>query len=288
MEVILLIAGGMNPFDSVCHTFGTISTGGFSTRNDSIAGYSVYIQYIIGLFMFLSGVSFVIYYYIAKLNFRKVKQNDELWFYLAATLFAGTIGTSILLIYTTKSPELAFREGFFQVISIITTTGFVNTDYILWPEAGLYLIFILLFAGASTGSTTGSIKMIRHLVVIKNIRAVFAKLVHPNMIPQIRVNNKLLPERTNTSILSFIILYLLIFLAGTIIVVSTGIDPVTGASAVATSLGNVGPGIGNIGPINNYSQFSDFNKMLLSLLMIVGRLEIYTIYIVFTKSFWKL
>jgi Trk-type K+ transport system membrane component len=162
--------------------------------------------------MFLSGVSFVIYYYIAKLNFRKVKQNDELWFYLATTIFAGAIATSILLAKTTKPLEPAFRDGFFQVISMITTTGYANTDYLSWPPAGLCLIFILLFAGASTGSTTGSIKMARHLVVIKSIKNAFVKLMHPNMVSQIRLNNKLLSVEANSSILSFVITYIFIFL----------------------------------------------------------------------------
>jgi len=288
LEVILLLLGGMNLFDSICHTFGTVATGGFSTKNNSIAGYSAYIQYIIGLFMFLSGVSFVIYYYIAKLNFRKVKQNEELWFYLATTIFAGVIATSILLAKTTKPLEPAFREGFFQVISMITTTGYVNADYILWPPAGLCLIFVLLFAGASTGSTTGSIKMLRHLVVIKSIGTAFVKLMHRNMVTQIRLNNRPLPIEANTSVLIFVVTYFFIFLIGTIIVVSTGLDPVTGASAVATSLGNAGPGLGKIGPMNNYAQFSDFNKLVLSLIMIVGRLEIFTVYVLFTRSFWKL
>lgn len=287
-EIILLHLGDMNLFESICHTFGTVATGGFSTKNESIAAFSSYSQYIIGLFMFLSGVSFVVYYYIIKRNFRKVKHNDELWFYLGTTLFFGTIATSILLANTTRSFEPAFREGFFQVISIITTTGYISSDYLFWPQAGLVVIFVLLFAGASSGSTTGSIKMVRHLVILKNIRNVMTKLVHPNVISQIRLNNKPMTENNNISVISFIILYLFIFIIGTVIVVITGTDPVTASSAVASTLGNVGPGLGSIGPLFNYAHMLEINKFIFSILMIIGRLEIYTIFILFSKSFWKM
>ena len=287
-EIVLLWAGEMNLFDSICHSFGTMATGGFSTKNSSIAGFSAYSQYIIGFFMLLAGISLVIYYHLVKFNFKKIKHNEELWFYLASTFLAGTIATSILLAKTTRPLEPAFREGFFQIISILTTTGYSTTDYLYWPPAGLFLIFILLFTGASTGSTTGNIKMGRHLTVIKNIRSVFVKLIHPNVITQIKINDKPLAEKTNISIISFIIFYIFIFLAGTIIVVSTGIDPVTGASSVASSLGNIGPGLGAIGPLSNYAHFSDFNKLFFSFLMIIGRLEIFTMFILFAKSFWRL
>ncbi len=287
-EITLLNIGDMNLFDSICHTFGTVATGGFSTKNLNIMAYSAYSQYIIALFMFLSGVSFVVYYYIVKLNFRKVKHNDELWFYLGTTLFFGTIATCILLTNTTLSLEPAFRAGFFQVISIITTTGYVTNDYLFWPSAGLVVIFVLLFAGASTGSTAGSIKMVRHLIVLKNINNVLTKLVHPNVISQVKLNNKPVTENFNVSVVSFVILYLFIFLTGTIIIVITGLDPVTAASAVATSLGNIGPGLGSVGPMFNYSNLPELSKLIFSFLMIIGRLEIYTIFILFTRSFWKL
>ena len=286
-QIILLNLGDMNLFDSICHTYGTVATGGFSTRNTSISGYSAYSQYIISLFMFLSAVSFIVYYYIVKLNFRKVKHNEELWFYIGTTVICGTIATCILLAKTTKPLEPAFREGFFQVISIITTTGFVTTDYLNWPQAALVLIFVLLFAGGCTGSTAGGIKMVRHLVVLKNIRNVTQKLVHPNIIAQIKLNNKPLSETANISTISFIIEYLFIFLIGTIIVVITGIDPVTAASAVGTSLGNTGPGLGAVGPMFTYAGMPAITKLIFSFLMIIGRLEIYTILIIFTKSFWK-
>jgi trk system potassium uptake protein TrkH len=238
--------------------------------------------------MFLSGVSYIIYYYMVKLNFKKIRQNEELWFYLAFVIITGMIATAILFTKTSKPIEVAFREGFFHVVSLITTTGFASVDYLQWPSTGLLLVFVLLFAGASTGSTSGNIKMIRHLIVIKNIKSAFVRLLHPNAINQVRINGKPLPEKSNITVMSFITLYIFIFIIGTIVVVSTGVDIVTGASAVATSLGNVGPGLGHIGPMDNFAQFTDFNKFVFSILMIVGRLEIFTIYALFTRSFWRL
>ena len=237
--------------------------------------------------MYLSGVSFVLYYYLVKRHFNKVRQNEELWFYTGVVLASGLLAAIILITQADKPVELAFREGFFQVTSIITTTGFATTDYLLWPPAGLILIFVLLFTGASTGSTTGGIKMARHLLTIKNIRNVFIKLVHPNAITQVKLNRKPVSDRTNISVISFILLYIFIFLVGTVIIVLLGIDPVTSASAVAATLGNVGPGLGLIGPMYNFSAMPELSKAIFSLLMIIGRLEITTLFIIFSRSFWK-
>ena len=287
-EILLLSVGDMNLFDSICHTFGTIATGGFSTRNSGISGYSDYSQYIIALFMLLSGVSFIVYYYILKRQFNKIRNNNELWFYIGITFCAGLLVSAILILKNGHSSESAFREGFFQVISIITTTGYANSDYLFWPKAATLIIFLLLFAGACTGSSAGSIKMARHLIVIKNIRYLYRKLIHPNAIMQIKMNGKPLPEKTNKSILSFVVLYLFIFLIGSILIVSTGIDPVTSASASATALGNVGPGLGPIGPLFTYAGLPVATKIIITVLMIVGRLEIITVFALFTRSFWRL
>ncbi len=288
LEIILLNLGDMNIFESICHTFGTVATGGFSTKNLSIAAFSSYSQYIIMIFMLLAGISFVVYYYAIKFKFRKVAQNEELWFYLTTTVIAGVLVTSILMAKTTKPFETVFRDGFFQVISIVTTTGYSNVDYLKWPVPCVILIFLLCFTGASTGSTTGGIKMARHLLVIKNIRSVFKKILHPNVISQIKLSGKVLAWNSNISILSFVIIYLFIFVVSTIIITIAGTDPVTSASAVASSLGNIGPGIGFIGPLHNYAHMPEISKVFLSLLMIIGRLEIITVFVIFTRAFWKL
>ncbi|MDO9579752.1 MAG: TrkH family potassium uptake protein [Bacteroidales bacterium] len=287
-EIVLLNLGDMTLFDSICHSFGTIATGGFSTKNSSLMFYSSYSQYIVMIFMFLAGTSQVIYYYLIKFNFRKVRQNDELWFYILVIIIAGSIATMTVLINSTKTVEESFREGFFQIISIITCTGFASADYLLWQTTGVFLIFILLFSGGSTGSTSGGIKMARHLLVLKNIKSAFMKINHPKSISSIKLNGKTLDEKTNISILSFVVQYLFLFLIGTIIIVATGVDPVTGASSVATCMAGIGPGLGTVGPMSNYADLTDVGKVVLSLLMIIGRLEIITVFAIFTRSFWKI
>jgi trk system potassium uptake protein len=286
-EIIVLNFGDMNLFESICHTFGTVATGGFSTNKMGIAAYSSYTQYVIMIFMFLSGISFVAYYFIFKFNFKKVKQQEELWFYFATVMIAGAIATFILIAKTNHTFEKAFRDGFFNVISIITTTGYANVNYLLWPQTGMLLLFLLLFTGGSTGSTSGSIKMARHLIVLRNIKNVFIKISHSNVVYQIKLNRNVLSWNTNVSIISFVLLYLFIFIIGTIILTILGTDPLTSASAAAAALGNIGPAFGSLGPMHNYSHLPELSKLILSLLMILGRLEIFTIFVLFTRSFWK-
>lgn len=288
LETVLLVIGDMNLFDSVCHAFGTIATGGFSTKNTSLMFYSSYSQYIVMIFMLLAGTSQVVYYYLVKLNFRKVKHNEEFWFYLAAVILAGAIGVSILLVNTTKPLEEAFREGYFNIISIITCTGFANSDFVLWPTAGVTLIFLLMFSGGSTGSTSGGIKMARHLIVLKNMKSVFTRLIHPKTITFVKLNGKSLDEKANTSIISFILLYIFLFMIGTIILTAIGSDTITSASSVAACMAGIGPGLGSVGPMSNYSGLPEFSKIVLSILMIIGRLEIVTVFVLFSKSFWRL
>jgi len=288
MEIILLTFGDMDLFDSICHSFGTIATGGFSTRNSSLMYYSSYSQYIVMIFMFFAGTSQVVYYFMVKLNFRKVKHNEELWFYIAVVVIAGTVATSILLTNTTKPLEVAFREGFFQVISIISCTGFASADFNLWPVAGTVFLFLLMFSGGSTGSTSGGIKMARHLVVLKNIRGVFTKLTHPNMVTSMKLNGKTINDETNITIISFIILYIFIFITGTVIIIATGLDPVSASTSVATCMAGIGPGLGIVGPMSNFSGIPEISKVVLSLLMIIGRLEIITVFVLFGRSYWRL
>lgn len=286
-QIIFLSLGDMNLFDSICHSFGTIATGGFSTKNLSLAAYSPYSQYIVMIFMFLAGTSQLVYYYLFKRNFKKAKQNEELWFYIAVALIMGTVATVILQVNSTRTFETSFREGFFQIISIMTCTGFASADYLFWPLTGLLLIFVMMFSGGSTGSTSGGIKMARHLIVIKNIKSVFVKLNHPNAVTTIKLNGRVVSENTNISIMSFVALYLVIFLLGTVFVVATGVDNVTAASSVATCMAGIGPGLGTVGPMNNFAHLPEASKVALSLLMILGRLEIITVFTLFTRTYWK-
>lgn len=286
-QIIFLSLGDMNLFDSVCHSFGTIATGGFSTKNASLAAFSPYSQYIVMIFMFLAGTSQLVYYYLFKFNFKKVRENEELWFYMCVVIIAGAIATSVLLANSTKNFETSFREGFFQTISIITCTGFASADYLFWPLTGLLLLFVLMFSGGSTGSTSGGIKMARHLIVLKNIKNVFVKLTHHSAVSVIKLNGKVVSENTNISIISFVALYLFTFILGTVFVVASGVDLITSASSVATCMAGIGPGLGTVGPMSNFAHLPEISKVALSLLMILGRLEIITVFTLFTRTYWK-
>lgn len=286
-EIILLKLGKMNLFESICHAFATISTGGFSPKNTSIAGYSPYIQYVVMVFMLLSAVNFVFYYYLIKRKFSKIKSNEELLLFLILVLIACFIVFLILFFKTEKSMELAFREGCFQIISIISCTGFATTDYLLWPQFGWLLLFILMFMGGCTGSTSGGIKIARHLIVLKNIKRTFLQSLNPKAVLPIRFNKKILSNETNNAILSFVTIYIFIFIISAMILVFIGNDFITSCSSSATCMAGIGPGMGLVGPVSNYSQLNDLSKFLLTFLMIVGRLEIFTVMILFSKSFWK-
>lgn len=285
-EVVLLQLGNMNLFDSVCHAFGTIATGGFSPKNSSIANYSPYIQYVIMTFMLLAGTNFIIHYYLFKREVNKVKNNDEFKFYLLIVLVIGLIISSVLFFNMQKPFEESLRLGFFQVISIITCTGFATADYMQWPVIAWGIIFFAMFLGGSTGSTAGGIKIVRHLIAFKNISRIFRHLVSPNAILLVRLNKKTISEDTNRSILTFIMLYFFVFAIGSLLMLLTGVDGLTASSSVATCMAGIGPGVGSVGPASNFAHLSSIGKLILSFLMLVGRLEIYTILILFTPSFW--
>ena len=287
-EIILLLAGKMNLFESICHAFGTVATGGFSPKNSSIIGYSPYIQYIIALFMLLAGVNFIIHYYLLKRDFNKVKENEELKFYLFVVFIIGSILTISLYFTMNKSFEESFREAFFQIISIITCTGFASADYLLWPSFAWMIIFFAMFLGGSTGSTAGGIKMARHLVLLKNINRFFHQLRSPNAVINLKLNNKVVSDENNRTILAFIVLYFIIFALSSVVLVFLGSDGKTASSAVATCMAGIGPGIGTVGPVSNFAHLSDASKMILSFLMLLGRLEIYTLLILFVPKFWRL
>ncbi len=286
-EILLLTIGGMDLFDSICHSFGTIATGGFSTQNTSISGYSNYIQYVIAVFMFLAATSYVVFYFIIKRVFTKVNSNEEFWFYIFFTTAAVASVTLMLYIGSERSFEESFRHSLFQVISTISTTGYATNDYTLWPAAAYVFIFLLIFAGGSTGSTTGGIKMARHLISMKNLRNVTVRLLHPNAIMPVKLNGQPIPDNINSLMTVFIQLYIVIFIAGTIILLITGIPPDEAAGASAASLSCVGPGLGASGNMGNFAHFNGTAKITMVLLMIIGRLEIFTIAALFTRAFWR-
>ncbi len=287
VEIVLLRAGGMNLFESACHSFGTVATGGFSPRNSSIAGYSPYIQYVILLFMLLSGVNYMIHYSLLKRDFRRVRENEELRFYLLVVSAIGIFISAILFLEMHKPFEASIREGFFQVVSIITCTGFATADYMQWPAVAWAVVFLSMFLGGSTGSTAGGIKMARHLVALKTIRRQFRQMVNPDAVLEIRLNRRAIGEEANKTILSFIYTYMVIFIIGTCLVVFSGMDMVTAASSVATCMAGIGPGLGSVGPAGNFAHIPELAKIILTGAMLLGRLEIYTLLVMLTRDYWK-
>ncbi|OFY49464.1 MAG: hypothetical protein A2W85_06385 [Bacteroidetes bacterium GWF2_41_31] len=287
IEAILLFLGNMPLFDSVCHSFGTVATGGFSTQNASIANYSPYIQYVIIIFMVLAGTNFVIHYYLFLRDVAHIRKNDEFRFYITVILVLGLAVTAVLYFQTPRSLELSFRDSFFQTVSIITCTGFATSDYLLWPKLGTLLVFGMLFIGGSTGSTSGGIKMARHLVALKNIKRLLQKSVHPKGVFTVKLNGNILSEDNNSSLMTFIITYLIVFAIGSILLILTGLDGTTSTSAIATAMGGIGPGFGAVGPMSNFNSLPDISKLIITVFMLMGRLEIYSFLLIFTPMFWK-
>ena len=290
LQIILLVAGGMSLYESAVHTFGTVGTGGFSTRNASIGAYnSTYIHIVITLFMVLSGANFSLYYALCKGKWRDVIRNEELRLYLGIILASGILIGLNIYIGTDgyRNIGLAFRDSFFQVGSIITTTGYATTDFDLWPVFSKMILLLLMFIGGCAGSTSGAIKNIRILVLGKLVKRQVAKTFHPNAYIPIKVDGKVISDDIVTGISGFLMLYIIMFVLGTLAISLEGLDIGSSISAVATSIGNVGPGFGFVGPTRNFSGFSPYSKILLSLLMLMGRLELFTIIALISPKAWR-
>lgn len=287
VETTLLVFGKMSLFDSICHSFATIATGGFSTKNDSIAGFSPYIQYIIALFMLLSGINFTLHVLALKGNFRSALKNEELRLYLSVIIITALVITGFLYVNQNIGLENAFRDSIFQVVSIITATGFATVDYLQWPIQAIFLIALLMLIGASSGSTGGGVKVIRHLIALKKIKHQIKTLISPNGIFVIRYNGNMVKMEYVSGVMAFIILYYLILSVSVLIMMAFGQDAATSYGAVATCMAGIGPGFGTVGPVANFLHMPAGLKYFLMLLMIIGRLEIYSLLIIFTRSFWR-
>ncbi len=285
LETFFLLLGGMDLFDSLCHSFGTVATGGFSTRNSSLAGFSPYLQYVVAIFMILSATSYVVYYHLIKGSFRRVRANEELWFYLFTVTAAVTVVTIILFTGTERNFSLSFRHAFFQVASQISCSGFATTDYMAFPPLGWFIMLLLMFSGGSTGSTTGGIKIARHLIFFKNLSNSFIRVHHPNAVIPVKLNGHAVPEGVVNQTMVFISLYFVIFIVGVLILMVTGISIMESAGGVATSMANIGPGLGLSGNMGNFAHFNPVAKITMTILMIIGRLELFTFITVFTRSF---
>ncbi|MDH5475614.1 MAG: TrkH family potassium uptake protein [Cyclobacteriaceae bacterium] len=288
LEMIFLMFGGMTFFDAINHALTTMATGGFSTKQDSIAHYnSPYIEYVIVAFMFLAGTSFTITYFGLKGKFKKLWDNEEFRTYLfIVILFSVLIAISIYIISGSLVEE-SFRQSLFQVVSIITTTGFVSADYTMWGSFLTVFFFIMMFMGGSAGSTAGGVKIVRHIVLFKNSFLEMKRQLHPSAVIPVRLNKKAINQDITFHVLAFMMIYFSIFATGCIVISLTGVDFMTAVGAVATSLGNIGPGLGTVGPVDNFSHLSDFAKWFLGFLMLLGRLELFTVLMLFTRFFWR-
>jgi trk system potassium uptake protein TrkH len=278
----------MDLFDSINHAFTTMATGGFSTRQASIAYYnSPFIHYVIIVFMFFAGTNFALHYHILHARFSVIKRNDEFKFYLYLTLAVAIVIAFALYISNYSDIETSFRDSLFQVISVITTTGYITADYEIWGTFFQIVFFILLFVGGCAGSTGGGVKIVRHLLLLKNSLSELRRMIHPRAIIPVRFNGNSVPNDIISNILAFFLFYLFIFVLGTIIMSLTGLDFLSAMGSVATSLGNVGPAIGSVGPSQNFADIHVFGKWFLSFLMLMGRLELFTILLIFTPGFWR-
>jgi trk system potassium uptake protein len=287
LQTVLMMAGGMNLYEAFATSLSTLSTGGFSPKNASIGHFdSGYIQYVVIVFMFLGGVSFTLIYFGIKRNFSRIFQNEEFKVY---TLFVIGLTLFVSIVLFTKvgyDVEKAFRMAAFQVIAIITTTGFATDDFTAWTPLLTMVFFFLLFSGGSAGSTSGGIKFVRHILLGKNTILEFKRQLHPSAIIPVRLNGKSVPREVISNVLAFIIIYFTAVGIGTLLLAISGLDFESALSAVASSVGNVGPGLGTVGPSGNFNHLSDFSKWVLSFCMIIGRLELITVIIIFTPNFW--
>lgn len=301
-EFLLLKVAGMTWYDAINHAMATVSTGGFSTKNASVAHWNgmPLVQYIIIFFMFVAGTNFVLTYFALKGKVSKVIQSEEFKYY-SLGIFSITAIVSLCIIFF-KDPTLqtsidhpmvlgevesAIRHSLFSVISVVTTTGFVTADFTMWSFFITGIFFSLFFVGGSAGSTSGGVKIVRHIVMLKNSFLEFKKSLHPNAIIPVRYDGKAVKQNIVFNILSFFILYMLIFIVGAVILTLMGLDLTSALGACASSLGNIGPAIGSVSPVDNFSHLSSSAKLFCSFLMLIGRLELFTVLILFSPFFWK-
>ena len=301
VETLLLYLAGMSLFDAVNHSMSTMASGGFSTKNDSLAHWNhlPWVHYIIIIFMFLAGTNFVLSYFAFTGKIQKIFQDNEFLTFAKFIFVFSIIVFSVLITQIDLDSdsfhhpqvfgkiESSLRHSVFQVLAIVTTTGFVTADYTSWNSFLTVFFFGLMFLGGSAGSTSGGIKVVRHLLMIKSGVLEFKRALHPNAIIQPRFNGKVISQEIIGNILGFFILYMLSFIIGSLVFGFMGLDFESAIGVAASSLGNVGPAIGDFGPASNFSQLPPAGKLWSSFLMLMGRLELFTVLILLTPYFWK-
>ena len=288
LETVLLMFGGMSWFDGICHSFTTMATGGFSTRQASVAFWpSPYIQFVIILFMVIAGSNFTLLFFTIIGKPRKLFHNEEFRSYLLFILGFTVVVFGGLMITTETDVLLTLRNSLFTVVSIITTTGFVTADYLQWVPVLTILVFAIFFFGSSTGSTGSGIKIMRIVLLLKNSYYELRRMIHPHAVIPVRFNKHVVEPKIVNNVLAFFMFYICIFFISTIILMIFVPDMETSMGAVASCMGNIGPGLGTVGPVFTYSHIPDVGKWFLSFLMMLGRLELFTVLVLFTRFFWK-
>jgi trk system potassium uptake protein TrkH len=289
-EVVLLLAGGLSLFDSLTHMFGTMGTGGFSPKNASVGHYrSPYVDLVISAFMFIAGANFLLHYQAwSKRDLAGYARDEEFRFYAGVVAFL-TVTTAFSLLRAGLYPHIAesLRHAVFAVVSIITTTGFATEDFERWPTYGHYTLLLLMFIGGCAGSTGGAIKCVRVWMLLKIAANQVFRIVHPKAVRTIRYNGRIVGPDVLSSIQSLFVLYLAVFVLASLALAWLGMDAITAISAVAATLGNIGPGLGAVGPADNYSHFSPVAKWICTGCMLVGRLEVYSVVVLFFPEFWR-
>ncbi|VAX37492.1 Trk potassium uptake system protein TrkH [hydrothermal vent metagenome] len=286
LEVIFLMLCKMPLFDALCHTFGTMATGGFSTKNASMGAYGANVQWVVLIFMVLAGVNFILHYQFLRGHFKAPWKNEEFRFYIFIILILTPIFTIVLKLNTFSLQP--FRESLFQIVSILTTTGYTTVNFNLWPTALQVILVILMFLGGCGGSTGGGMKVIRFLLAIKVALCSIVQAVFPNAILPVKFNGKALEDKLIMAVLSYFIIFILLFLFGALLFsITESCDVVTALTASLSALSNIGPGLGQVGAAENFAWISSPGKWLLIFLMLAGRLELYSILILFIPETWK-
>ncbi|MEZ4708510.1 MAG: potassium transporter TrkG [Caldilineaceae bacterium] len=286
-EVVLLMLGGMSLYNALCHSFATMSTGGYSTLNASVGGFnSAYIDYVITFFMFISGANFALHYHFLRGDFRVYLRDKEFLVFAGIVVCATLIiSLDIFRLYEGAAPTL--RYALFQVVSIGTSTGFGTADFEQWSYSSQFLLLGLMFIGGCAGSTAGGLKVMRIHLLFKFILSEITRLIHPNAIVPVRVHNAIVSRELVTNVLGFFVLYISIYGFGVYILSLLGLDLPTAISAAIATLSNIGPGLGDVGPTDNYASIPALGKWFLSLFMLMGRLEIFTVVILFSPFYWR-
>jgi len=289
VETILLVIGEMSLYEALCHTFATMATGGFSTRDASIAAFdSVYIECVLILFMFLAGTSFSLHYrLLSERDWRGFWKDEEFRFYGIVVLGCTLFVTLNLVLQSGGKIGSSLRGAVFQVISITTTTGFCTEDFDLWPSFSKLILLMLMFVGGCAGSTGGAMKHVRVLILLKHGLREIRRLIFPGAVLPLRVSGRAVPNEVVTNVLGFFLLYMLVFVVATLLVAVHGVGFVTSFASVAATLGNIGPGFNGVGAVQNYAHLPPLVKVILTICMLIGRLEIYTVLVLFVPRFWK-